>query len=253
MAMSDYQKEDFDFVAQIDETHFWYEGRRMVVASLMDQFVGANNECTILDVGCGDGAMTKTLMRYGKVYGFDSNFSGAELCIKKGCRTVVGNALSIPFKEGGFDLVGIFDCLEHIQNDEMVLRECRRVLKPNGRILIFVPAFQFLWNLIDVYSFHVRRYSRASLFSILRQAHLTVGYASYFMATLFPILFLSALRDKLLRRKSDRVLDWKNKLRVPPLGINRLLIWLLACEDRIRRHVGLPFGTTLIAIAKKGE
>src|SRR5207302_9025907 len=144
----------------------------------------------ILDVGCGTGANLQMLAQHGASEGVDVSPEALEFCRARGLSKVkLGAAESLPFEDASFDLVTGLDVVEHLDDDMAGLREMRRVLRPDGRAVLFVPAFMFLWGVQDDISNHRRRYTLPELKQKLRDAGLVVERARYANITFFvPIL-----------------------------------------------------------------
>ena len=144
----------------------------------------------ILDVGCGTGANLLLLSKYGDAEGVDISDDALSFCRERGLQKVTkGAAEELPYADGLFDLITAFDVVEHLDDDVAGLKEMRRVLRPGGRVLLFVPTFMFLWGLQDDVSNHRRRYRLPELSRILEQAGFEVERTSYANITFFlPIL-----------------------------------------------------------------
>lgn len=172
---------------------------------------------------------------------------------RAGCPLVQGDVRVSPFATS-FDLIALFDVLEHLPQDESVLECIRGMLRPGGRLLVTVPAYPSLWSYFDEAALHQRRYTPVELRSKLRTAGFEIEYLSPFMSLLFPVMWLGrrlrgALRggrpeDTAARRRLS-----EGELRIVP-GINSLLAWLMRPEAAwVSRRRRLPFGTSLIALA----
>ena len=122
------------------------------------------DRCRILDVGCGTGANLEMLSEFGEAEGVDVSAEALDFCRARGLENVKqGEAEHLPYEDESFDLVTGLDVVEHLDDDLAGLKEMRRVLRPDGRALLFVPAFMFLWGVQDDISNHRRRYTIAEL------------------------------------------------------------------------------------------
>ena len=139
----------YEQFAQLEEGHFWFQGRRTIFFDMIEQVMRREAETSdrrILEVGCGAGGMLGPLGRYGKVTGIDISHEYMQFCASRGHDSVVtGSGYDLPFRDDSFDMVALFDVIEHIEDDVRVLSEVQRVLKPGGRVFISVPAYQFLY------------------------------------------------------------------------------------------------------------
>ena len=162
-----------------------------------------------------------------------------------GVRLLQMDARAIPF-EDEFDVVGAFDVLEHIEEDEVVLAQLRAALSGNGGLIITVPQHMSLWSAVDEQSCHVRRYSARELQSKLEHAGFKIIEMTSFVSFLLPLLYLSRLR-----KREPSTITPKTELALPPL-LNRGLEFVMAVERQfIRSGVRMPAGGSLLAIAAK--
>lgn len=237
--------EEYDRMFRHEGDYWWFVGRRRLVFTLIDEWARSLKHARILDVGCGTGAMAKELQRYGEVVACDLSHLSLEYC-KKRCleELVCGDIACLPFQDQSFDLIVALDILEHVPDDKAAMRELRRVLKPNGRLVVTVPAYRFLWSNHDVALMHCRRYTARELKRKLIEAGFRVRKLSYAMTILFPLVASFRLLSK-----------WKDKNKPPEASIlpvspkvNRWLERLQQFESRIVRRMNLPFGVTVVAV-----
>src|SRR4030095_11476569 len=156
------QPHHYPILYQVEEKHGWYVGRRRIIQSLVERICATLNKPNprILDVGCGTGANLKMLAGYGKAEGVDISPQAVEFCGQRGFDSVkLGAAEQLPYDDDSFELVTALDVIEHLDDDVAGLREMRRILRRDGRLLLFVPAFMFLWGVQDDVSNHRRRYT----------------------------------------------------------------------------------------------
>lgn len=229
---------------------FWMEGKRRLLFKILenqpDLHLGNGNR--VLDLGCGPGSALEGLRRWGWVVGTDAAFTCLDRCRERSSRVplVQSRAESLPFREGQFSLVVAMEILEHLEEDLAVLAECRRLLRPGGWLAVTVPAFNGLWGGHDELNGHLRRYRRGELAGKLARAGLEPVRVTYCHALFLPPLW--ALRRfkaifPVLRRKDDFI-------SLPPV-LDRALTALVAAEGRWLRQRDLPFGTGLIALARR--
>lgn len=152
-------------IYDIELKHWWYRVRRKFVHDLINKYF-KNQRISVIDAGCGPGALLAELNIYGDVYGVDFSQEAVDFCKSRGIVNVQKSGIeSMPFESNSADLVLALDVLEHIPDDKKGLNEIYRVLKPKGMVIIFVPAFMFLWGITDVSSQHYRRYTLGLLIS----------------------------------------------------------------------------------------
>ena len=241
------QHHTYSIMYQVEGSHWWFAGRRRIIESFLERLrkqLGKSPH--ILDVGCGTGANLEMLAQFGDAEGVDVSPEALAFCRQRGLQNVrQGEAEQLPYDDGSFDLVTGLDVVEHLDDDVAGLREMRRVLRPGGYALLFVPAFMFLWGVQDDISHHRRRYTRAGLEQVVRSAGFEIERSSYANITFFgPILL-----GRLLMRASGFRPASENNLTIGAL--NGIFGRILGAESFILRHVNLPFGVSAICIARR--
>jgi SAM-dependent methyltransferase len=206
----------------------------------------------VLEVGCGTGNVLRHLervCRHGQVIGLDAYLEGLRFARRRvRCPLIQADVHHPPFKTH-FDLIGIFDVLEHLPDDQSILQTLHRLLAPEGRLLITVPAHMSLWSYFDNAARHYRRYTQHTLRQALQASGFEVLYLTHYMAAIFPLVWLG--RRLAGRRSADQGALAAAELKIVPL-LNSLLTALLALEaPLIAAQARLPFGTSLLAIAQK--
>ena len=238
----------YEILYRIEETHWWHAARRQIVLDWIRHRYADRADLTILDAGCGTGLLLHELSSLGAVEGVDISEEALDYCRQRGLTNVRrADANQLPFAAGSFDVVTALDVLEHLDDDGGALREWRRVLKPGGRVFLFVPAHRWLWSLQDEVSHHRRRYTDASLRAAIEGAGLTVERQSYVSTFLLPAIFLGRQWLKVTLRFRD--VDTENDLH--PAWANGILKRVFLSEIPILRRMNMPFGASLIAVARK--
>jgi SAM-dependent methyltransferase len=238
----------YPILFRVEQTHWWHVGRRKIlegfVADICRQVT--DRRPRILDVGCGTGANLIMLSKYGDAEGVDVSEDALAFCRERGLDKVkLGDGEELPYDEGTFDLVTAFDVVEHMDDDLAGLSEMHRVLRPDGRVLLFVPTFMFLWGLQDDVSNHRRRYRLSQLRRVLEQAGFQIERTTYANITFFlPILLIR----KLMRFTGIKA-ESENTINVSAL--NGVLGHVLAAERWFLRFMNLPFGVSGLCVAKK--
>jgi SAM-dependent methyltransferase len=229
----------------LDEHHWWYRGRRVIVRSELDR-LGLPKSAEVLDAGCGSGRTLEDLVEYGTVSGIELDPDAAEFAASRGCGEVkVGRLEELPWDAGAFDLITCLDVLEHIPNDRGALAELRRVSRPGGWLLLTVPAYQALWSLHDAANHHYRRYSRRSLRLVAVEAGWRLVRMTSFNSILLPVA--AAVRLAQRHRKPDS--SYNPELNLGPKWLNSVLERPLRTEARwLDRGGTLPAGLSLLAV-----
>lgn len=245
------QPHTYAIMREVEDKHWWYVGRRRIIADFVRRICGqlraeGNNEPRILDIGCGTGGNLETLSGFGRAEGVDISSEALDFCRARGLNNVrQGAAETLPYESESFDLVTGLDVVEHLDDDVSGLREMRRVLRPGGRMLLFVPAFMFLWGVQDDVSHHRRRYTLSELRQKLQQAGMSVERASYANISFFgPILV-----GRLFMRMSGLRPASENNINVG--AFNRLFGKILGAESWWLNRLSFPFGVSIICVARR--
>jgi SAM-dependent methyltransferase len=243
----------YDTLSDIEDDHFWFTTRNEMIAWLVQRFAWQAGRA--LEIGCGTGYVLFALRRALPV----ARLSGSELH-RLGlvhARRRHGEAIELfqmDARHSGLsdalDLIGAFDVLEHIAEDQSVLVEIYRMLKPGGILIATVPQHPWLWSTSDVVAHHQRRYRIGELAGKARNAGFTIRYQSSFAAVTLPLMMASRLRSRLSNRGDPNDgLDVETK--VPP-GLNAALRFCLRAEHMFRRFgLPLPLGGSQVIVASK--
>ena len=232
----------------VEDAHWWFDGMERITARLLrDAGVGENAE--ILDAGCGSGRNLGFLAAYGRVTGLDISPLALALCAERGRpRLTRGSVNALPFADGVFDLVTSFDVLmTRGIDDRAALAEFARVLRPGGKALVRVPAYDWLRGRHDKEWAVARRYSRPELREKLLAAGLTPDRISHANAWLLPAAMIKRFAERLFPPAPGA-----SDLAIGAGGWARALAALLASEaPLVARGKGLPCGLSVFALAHK--
>jgi SAM-dependent methyltransferase len=251
----------FERFLTIEAVHFWFALRRQVMARVLARLVaGRAPGYRVLEVGCGIGGMLEAMRQVcagGRVVGLDLALAGAFLTRARTRLPALQADVAQPPFGVEFDVICMFDVLEHIADDELVLRRLRDLLARRGALVLTVPASPSLWSYYDDAVGHHRRYRKAELAAKLTAAGFEIDYLSPYMIALWPIIYLKRWWSGLATHRRRRTADELHELALADLtplhpAVNRLGTLLLAAEPGLiaRRHQ-LPFGSSLLAIAQK--
>jgi SAM-dependent methyltransferase len=235
--------EDWTFQEHFDmeDRHWWFRSRRRVIWALV-QRADPPPSPRILDAGCGTGRNLMDFQSLGPAEGVDLSPQAVEFCQRRGLTGVREGAIeSLPFEDERFDLLFATDVIEHLPDDGPALDELRRVAAPGARLIITVPAYNWLWSQHDTSWQHYRRYTRPRL----RERVLAHGWepaaTSYFYSTMLPPV---AVVRTLQRLRSNG--NGKSDLHLSPGALDRWLELPVRGEaELIRRGVSLPAGVSL--------
>ncbi len=219
------------------ESSWWYFGRARAVESVLSH-VNMEDTKTALDYGAGFGGMYPILAQYAQIIdAVEPDAAAGEVATSRGYRTV--GASDQELLHGRYGLIGLFDVLEHIESDNAFLLHAKELLTSDGRIIVTVPAYMWLWSPHDVEHQHFRRYTQKSLTAAFEEAGYQVEFISYWnCAMLIPASIL-----RLLGHTGDGGLT-------PPRLINYVLTRLMQCEGAVLKKLPLPFGLSVTAVAR---
>lgn len=222
-----FNRKDFSVLAAKEAEHFWFRFRnRLIVWATRRYFPEVKN---ILEIGCGTGFVLSAL---------ESNFPGALLTgselqttglVHSAMRVtratlIQMDARRIPF-ESEFDVVGAFDVLEHIDEDELVLKQMHQAVSPGGGIILTVPQHMYLWSVQDAYAQHLRRYDKEELLGKILRAGFEVLYTTSFVSILLPLMMVSRWRNRVRAEQFNP----SGELEIPR-ALSRILEMILRLE-----------------------
>jgi len=253
-AVDSFDTSVFEFLFEMEQKHFWHVGRREMILDVLRRNIPSLARFRMLEVGCGNGSVLAFLRQNGiNIEGGDIFLQGLRFCQQRVSPVILYqiDALSLPFKNN-YEIIGIFDVLEHIENDEKGLAEIDKALKARGNLVLTVPAYKFLWSRHDEASHHRRRYNRTELIAKLERCGFVVNKATHYMFFLFPVLAAMRLLSKIFRNKKHEKYDIQTSLEFKTIPfINNLFLASLRLEKHLIRYLNLPFGASLLVLATK--
>jgi SAM-dependent methyltransferase len=236
----------YDRMAAHDTTHWWYRARREILSDYLAREGGLKPGARILEIGCGTGHNLPMLAQFGDVDAIEIDETAAAMASER-LGKPVGSA---PLPEldgveaGSYDLVAVLDVVEHVEDDVAALEAIAQALKPGGKILITVPAHQWMWSAHDVVNHHKRRYSKSSLEKVLRRAGLRWQKLGYFNSLLFPVAVAARFAGKLMGKDDSDDSP-------PAKPLNAAFEKIFGLERHLVGRLPLPPGLSLIVLAEK--
>ena len=235
---------------QLEKYYWWFVGRRRIIEGILKKyFLGL--QLRILDWGCGPGGNFQFLEKYGRVLGVDASDEAIRACREKGIQHVIKAGDLNEFKSDiKFDLITNFDVLEHIQEDDKFLLDLKKFLTPSGYVLVTVPAYKFLWTGFDEILGHKRRYTKKEICQKFSRCGYQIVMASYFVFFLSPAFILYRMIQKLKKNNTESL--GGSVIEFPKI-VNWLFTKILSLEALIVPYLNLPFGTSIIVLAKRNN
>jgi len=224
-----------------ESKHWWFKARGEIIEKTIKKNV--SNKLKILDFGSGSGTNIKILNKFGTVYVYEKNKQIREYLKKKFKRdkkiTIINN-----LKKYKFDLILAADVIEHIKNDHLIIRTLNQILKKGGKLIITVPAFQFLYSKKDKVLRHYRRYTIYGLKKKLNE--FKILKISYFNFFLFIPLCIIILFYKIFNLQFIEKVE-----NIPNKFINKFLYLIFRAEKLFINKINFPFGLSILSIVEK--
>jgi ubiquinone/menaquinone biosynthesis C-methylase UbiE len=224
---------------------------RSIFLSFLDGHYKTRTDLKILDAGCGIGAMLEHLRPYVRVVGVDVSSEALRLATKRGvegCELVQSSLTDLPFTNEVFDLITSFDVICCIDDDALAFGEVSRVLKPGGRVILNLPAYNPLRSEHDLAVHIKRRYTRSDVALEVERVGLTVERVTHANALLFPLAAAVRVVKKLPDKSASEA---RSDLRPLPPVVNRWLARVLFLERSLLQKIDFPFGLSVVCVARK--
>jgi SAM-dependent methyltransferase len=233
----------------IEEWNWWFVSRRKAILSLLE---GTDKHARILDIGCAGGPLLNELKQqgFGNAAGADFSAEAVAKCKARGLQAYQMDAQSLDFKPNSFDILIASDSLEHLEKDEQALANWFRILKPGGRIIVFVPAYMFLWSDQDVVNYHFRRYTKSNLLAKMKHAGFSIRKKGYWnFAVFFPTAVFRILQR--IKNKISPSKEAKDQLSGFGGFSNKILTGWMKLENKVFKGLPFPCGVSVYVDATK--
>ncbi|MDH0626914.1 methyltransferase [Pseudomonas mosselii] len=245
-----FRKDFYKELATLEGKNFWFRARNKIIIWALKKYMPQLT--SFHEIGCGTGFVISAV-----AHAFpEAHLSGSEY-FNEGLVYARQRLPDVEFQQmdarqinfaSAPDVIGAFDVLEHIEEDEQVLDQMAKALAPNGMLFITVPQHRWLWSSVDVHACHVRRYKASELHGKMVRAGLEVVRSTSFVSTLLPAMYLSRLMK---RHSDDAKPDEMAELRIHP-ALNGIFEWALNLELAIiRQGLNLPLGGSRLVVARK--
>jgi SAM-dependent methyltransferase len=251
--------ESYEWLYKFERYNFWYRVRNQILFSWIRQYLPKG--ASFLEIGCGTGFVSSILKIYYNNDCADISPESLKYCRLNNaghnyfqfnlCDADFESQINLTQYEG----IGLFDVIEHIDNDEAVLKKINNLMTSGGYLFVTVPANQKLWSDWDEFTCHKRRYSLEKFILLIKDAGFSIERVSYFMCVLYPIIRLSRLPqiEKIIKKVSlnDNIQKNIHEILGKHAILNECFYYLFAIEIPILKYFNLPFGSSIICVAKK--
>ncbi len=241
-------RDAFALMAESERNHWWFRGRRFFIEAAIKRYAlpadrpGA--EVQVLDAGCGSGGNLALLSQFGALHGFEYDTEACAAARALGLGIIESGSLpgGIPFGDQQFDLIGLFDVLEHLPQPVESLQALRTRLNDRGALVLTVPSLPWLWGPHDVVHNHYLRYTAQQLRTHLDAAGFRIEYLSSMNMLLLPLAIAQRMKERLFGYRVDAL--------QPSPGVNALLYNIWRLERAWIPARTLPVGLSLLAVAR---
>lgn len=250
----DYPDSGFDLTDKNAQSSFWVSSRNRLFKNFVLNNMSSSGKTSFLEIGCGTGDFIQQIAQNENL-----EITGSEIYLK-GLLYAKKNLPNVDFIQFDvtqgvvgekFDIIVAFDVLEHIENDMAALLNINKMLSNQGCLIITVPQHMFLWSQLDEIVKHKRRYSRSELVTKLQKNGFNISYVTSFLFTLFPLMLISRMLDKGQDKTQSEEVALEKRVTFPK-ALNWVFdLFMRIDEVLIRCGISLPFGGTLVVVARK--
>lgn len=239
---------------QLEDQSFWFLNRNEIILKLIQEY---KFQAPFVDIGGGNGFVSAALEKNGLSTILIEPGQGAYFAKKRGLARIIASSAHQLSPKQEIKSIGLFDVVEHIENDNDFLKQIAQWQQPHDRIIITVPAYQFLWSIDDIFAGHFRRYTKKSLSELLNKIGYAPIYSSYFFSYLIPfIFFLKSIPFRLGARKLKHAKNDADKSHKVNGTLSQVAVSIFNTISRlelflIKQKLSIPFGSSLIIIAEK--
>ena len=239
-------REIYEQMAAEEGEHWWFVSRRRVLKALIERRAKPSPDAKVLDMGCGSGGNMEMLAGFGQIQGVEYDAAARELAAERNIGPVTAGGLpdALDVDDDSFALIGLFDVLEHIEDDVGSLKTLGAKLTPDGALIVSVPAMPWLWSNHDIAHHHFRRYTVTSLRKAIADAGLREDGIGYFNAILFPLALVQRLIQK-LTGMGERAAA------LPPPPVNAVLRWAFGLERYLIGRIPMASGLSIWAVIRR--
>jgi SAM-dependent methyltransferase len=253
-AYANYPDSGFDLTEKNAKSSFWVRSRNRLFKNIVQRHLSSTGKTKFLEIGCGTGDFIQQI-----VMNKNLEITGSEIYLKGllYAKKKLPNVNFVQFDvakvsiDEAYDLIVAFDVFEHINDDVAAIANINKMLHKGGSLIITVPQHRFLWSKLDNIVKHKRRYSRRDLVTKLQKNGFDINYCTSFLFVLFPLMLISRMFDKGRDQSPSDELAFEKRVKFPN-ALNEIFdLFMRIDEALIGLGISLPFGGTLVVIARK--
>jgi SAM-dependent methyltransferase len=241
----------YKYMFEAEDQHWWYVGNHEIFLNILERRNILRPGISVLDAGCGTGRWLEILKNYCDIN--ETGIDNREVALSyASTRTkmnlVCGDINTYIFKESSFDLITCFDVIYHREvDDEIAIKKFNKYLKNEGYLLLTVPAYSFLYSKHDQVVHTNKRYTKKQIKFLLKNNGFEIVQSTYCVSLLFPIALIKRIVDKLTPAKDTE----HNEVEMPVKIVNQFFLFIMRMENFLLRYISLPFGLSVLVLAKK--
>lgn len=239
---------------EAEDSHWWYAGlHELILRIIRRESVRLGRPLQILDAGCGTGRLCQLMAAEGhSVEGCDASTIAFDYCSERGVKAFTCDLNSDSLEIAHYDVITLIDVIYHrnINNDIAVLRNIYSSLKPDGILILQVPAYTWLWSPHDEAVHTARRYTRKTIRRMILSCGFSIEKDTYRVTLLFIPIVLMRLMKKIAGR-SGKVSGSASDVKKHSPFLNAVLYMLIRAENSLLAWSSLSFGTSVFAVAQK--
>ena len=251
---ANYPDGGFELTDKSGESSFWVRSRNRLFKRIVYDHLVSTGKTKFLEIGCGTGGFIQQIVENENL-----EITGSEIYLK-GLLYAKKNLPNVDFIQFDvtqgvigeeFDLIVAFDVIEHIENDVAAISNINKMFHKGGVLIMTVPQHMFLWSKLDEIVKHKRRYSRRDLVAKLQENGFDINYCTSFLFVLFPLMLISRMFDKGRDQSQSDEVALEKRVKFPNV-LNWIFDHLMRIDEAlIRLGISLPFGGTLVVVARK--
>lgn len=240
------ESQEYVRMYEIEDEHWWYASIHQLLLGTL-QSLSLPKDANILDAGCGTGGLSKKAKSLGSITSLDYSELAVQLARNRNLNLIQASINELPLKSRFFEAAMCISVLDQKSIDkEIALNELRRMLKPDGHLLLVVSAYKPLYSHHDHVVNTKERFSYKGVTQLVEQQGFKLIKANHIFSFLFPVFLAKRIADRLFPAKYA-----VSDLALPAKPINQMLKAICLTEWKTAQFLPLPFGSSILLLAQK--